>query len=56
MEKRFRWLLRHLLGPDALDEVAGAIWAFEEVRDVRDFAAAVSLRLQDARAVAGRDA
>ena len=41
MEKKFRWLLRHLLGPSALDELVGMVWSFEQVEDVRVFVAAV---------------
>jgi 2-methylcitrate dehydratase PrpD len=55
MEKKFRWLLRRLLSPDALDELVSTIWAFEEIEDVRGFAASVARRLQEVRGAAGPD-
>ena len=37
MERKVRWLLRHLYTPAALDELLERVWAFEEVSDVGDF-------------------
>jgi 2-methylcitrate dehydratase PrpD len=42
MEKKFRWLLRHILAPAVVDQLIEAVWAFEEIDDVRDFARLVS--------------
>jgi 2-methylcitrate dehydratase PrpD len=42
IERKFRWLLRNLVCRDALDELVEAVWSFELVADVRDFAASVT--------------
>ena len=49
MERKFRWLLRHLLRPHDVDELVAMVWAFAQVEDVREFAAALRRLL-----VAGR--
>ena len=47
MERKFRWLLRHLFGAEALDELVDAVWSFEQVADVRDFATTVTRLMQE---------
>jgi 2-methylcitrate dehydratase PrpD len=41
MEKKFRWLLRHLVRPGDLDELTDLVGSFEKVADVRTFVATV---------------
>ncbi|HET6497380.1 MAG TPA: MmgE/PrpD family protein [Thermoleophilia bacterium] len=47
MERKFRWLLRRLLGAEPLDELVDAVWSFEQVTDVRDFATTVTRLMQE---------
>ena len=47
MERKFRWLLRRLFGAEALDELVDAVWSFEQVTDVRDFATTVTRLMQE---------
>ncbi len=46
MERKFRRLLRHRFGAEALDELVDAVWSFEQITDVRDFATTVTRLMQ----------
>jgi len=41
MERKTRWLLRHLFTVEALDRLIDAVWSLDHVDDVRDFVALV---------------
>jgi 2-methylcitrate dehydratase PrpD len=46
MEKKFRWLLRHLVPPEGMDELLAMLWSFDRLGDVREFTATVSRLLR----------
>jgi hypothetical protein len=42
MERKFRWLLRHLVTPEGMDELLDMLWSFDELADVRQCSVTVS--------------
>ncbi len=46
MERKARWLLRHLMPSPALDDFVSLVWGFDDVADVREAAARIARLLR----------
>jgi 2-methylcitrate dehydratase PrpD len=55
MERKVRWLLRHLVTPEGMDQLLARLWSFERLGDVREFTAAVGELLAAGRAAAAEE-